>query len=352
MTSACIFKDTLRNHTQVFLKFRDSILGVCSHLINLNCTLHFLHSMMLSSGAGTSNEIRLQESEFALPAILIILPIFIYWNQLLHCYYAWKSYSIYSSSFDMSSNISLDSINSDVFYVEQISNEPSPQRSNSLDILNSTELSEHHAARMPSISTIASPQPYIFTFDDDSNEPTILNGFVRQLPIVPPSLKDLNLPPIPFNILATMAIATNTGEANDDNYSPQSPEPSDPSPISTPPMNVSAYNNRETSYTTTDNDTFYSSDEPDGYIFFLQALHRHRHRPENWREDWAWECPFQKRGECRSTSAKPAVRWSPQQRTPQVHRTEIKTVKTFKLTHELWIHSPKHFIQHLLINLY
>ena len=38
---------------------------------------------------------------------------------------------------------------------------------------------------------------------------------------------------------------------------------------------------------------------------------------------------------CRSTSAKPAVRRSPQQRTPQVHRTDIKTVKTFKLTHEL-----------------
>ena len=82
-TSACIFKDTLWNHTQVFFKFRDSILEICLHLINLNCTLDFLHSMMLSSGAGTSNEIPLQESWFVLPAILITLPIFIYWNQLL-----------------------------------------------------------------------------------------------------------------------------------------------------------------------------------------------------------------------------------------------------------------------------
>ena len=49
----------------------------------------------------------------------------------------------------MSSNISLDSTDSDVFYVEQISNEPSPRRNNSPDILNSTEQSEHHAARMP-----------------------------------------------------------------------------------------------------------------------------------------------------------------------------------------------------------
>ena len=168
----------------------------------------------------------------------------------------------------MSSNISLDSTDSDVFYVEQISNEPSPRRNNSPDILNSTEQSERQAIRMPSKSTIASPQPYIFTINDDSNEPTIPYGFGRQLPIVPPSLNALNLPPNPFNIVATMVIATNTGEANDDNYSPQSPEPSEPSPISTPPMNVSAFNSWETSYTTTDNDTFYSSDEP-RRIYFL-----------------------------------------------------------------------------------
>ena len=168
----------------------------------------------------------------------------------------------------MSSNISLDSTESDVFYVEQISNEPSPRRNNSSDILNSTERSEHHATRMPSSYTIASPQPFIVTLNDDSNEPTIPYGFGRQLPIVPPSLNDLNLPTNPFNIVATMAIANNTGDANDDNYSPQSPEPSDLSPISTPPMNVSAFNSWKTSYTTTDNDTFYLSDEP-RRIYFL-----------------------------------------------------------------------------------
>ena len=169
----------------------------------------------------------------------------------------------------MSSNISLDSTNSDVFYVEQISNEPSPQPNNSPDILNSTELSEHHATGMPSISTIASPQPYIFTINDNSNEPTIPYGFGRHLPIVPPSLDNLSLPPNPFNMLATMLIATKTGDANDDNYSPQSPEPSDPSPISTPPMNVSAFNSWETSYTMTHKDTFYSTDEP-RRIYFLR----------------------------------------------------------------------------------
>ena len=41
--------------------------------------------------------------------------------------------------------------------------------------------------------------------------------FGRQLPIVPPSLNDLKLLPNPFNILGTMAIANNTGDANGDN---------------------------------------------------------------------------------------------------------------------------------------
>ena len=172
----------------------------------------------------------------------------------------------------MSSKISLDSTDSDVFYVEQISNEPSPQRNNSLDILNSTERSEHHVARMPSISTIASPQPYIFTINDDSNEPTIPYAFGRQLPVVPPSLNDLNLPPNPFNILATMAIANTNDEANDDNYSPQSPDQSELSSISTRPMNVSAYNSWETSDTSTNNKTFHSSDEPRRICFLPPSL--------------------------------------------------------------------------------
>ena len=159
-------------------------------------------------------------------------------------------------------NLSLASDDSDVFYVEQSSTEPSPRRHNTPNILNSTELSEQHTARMPSVSSIASPQPQIFTIDDDSNEPTMPYAFGRQLPIVPPSLNDLNLPPNPFNILATMAVVHQTQNTHDDNYSPQSPEPSELSSISTPPMNVSAFRSWETSYTTTDDNTFHTSDEP------------------------------------------------------------------------------------------
>ena len=162
----------------------------------------------------------------------------------------------------MSSNTSINSEDSDVIFVKQISNEPSPQRNNSPNILNSTEKSHTHTARLPSVSSIASSEPQIMSIHDDSNEPTMPYGFGRQLPIVPPSLNDLNLPPNSFNILATMAVVNHTEDGNNDNYSPQSPEPHELSPISTTPMNVSTFDNWETSLTTTDNNTFYSDDEP------------------------------------------------------------------------------------------
>ena len=133
----------------------------------------------------------------------------------------------------MTSNISMASDDSDVFYVERSSIEPSPQIHNTPNILKSTEMSEQHTTRMPSISSLASPELRIFTIDDDSNEPTMPYGFGRQLSIVPPSLSNLNLQPNPFNILNTMAIVTQA--RNDtEQYSPESPEPSLPFPISTP----------------------------------------------------------------------------------------------------------------------
>ena len=123
----------------------------------------------------------------------------------------------------MSSNISIDSVDSDVYFVEQISNEPSPQRNNSPNFFNSTEISYTHTAGMPSVSSIASPEPQIITMHDDSKEPTMPYGFGRQLPIVPLSLNDLNLTPSPFTILATMAVVNHTHDGSNDNYSPQSP---------------------------------------------------------------------------------------------------------------------------------
>ena len=133
-------------------------------------------------------------------------------------------------------NNSLDSCSteSDVFYVEQTSTEGSPIRNNTPAILNSTEISGAMDREVITISSVASPAPRIVTLDSDSNDPTIPYGFGNQQPIVPPSLNDLNLPPNPFNVLATMAVIQGNNA-----FSPQSPKPSIPSPISTPPMNVS-----------------------------------------------------------------------------------------------------------------
>ena len=133
-------------------------------------------------------------------------------------------------------NISLNcsSTESDVFYVEKSSVEGSPIRKNTPAILNSTEISGAMEREVITILSVASPEPRIVTLDSDSNDPKMPYGFGSQQPIVSPGFNDFNLPPNPFNVLATMAIVR-----TDDAYSPQSPEPSIPSPISTPPMNVS-----------------------------------------------------------------------------------------------------------------
>ena len=96
------------------------------------------------------------------------------------------------------------SANSDVFYVEQSSPERSPIQNNTPVILNSTQLSETMDPETITISSVASPEPQIVTLDTDSNEPTFPHSFGAQHPIVPPSLNDLNLPPNPSNVLATM----------------------------------------------------------------------------------------------------------------------------------------------------
>ena len=109
------------------------------------------------------------------------------------------------------------------------------------------------------ISSVTSPEPQIVTIDSDSNEPTFPHGLGNQHPVMPPSLNDLNLPHNPFNVLATMAVIR-----QDEENSPQSMEPSDASPILTPPMNLSTIEVWETPHTTTDDNTFYSEGEPRG----------------------------------------------------------------------------------------
>ena len=161
-------------------------------------------------------------------------------------------------------NFSLNSsTNSDVFYVGRSSEESSPIRNNTPAILNSTQLSGAMERETITISSVASPEPQIVTIDSDSNQPTFPYAFGHQNPIGPPSLNELNLPPNPFNVLATMAAIR-----QDEEDSPQSPEPSDPSPISTPLMNVSTIEGWETPHTTTDDNTFYSPENQPRWVYW------------------------------------------------------------------------------------
>ena len=152
---------------------------------------------------------------------------------------------------------SLDSLSTEfyVFCMHRSSEENCPAQNNTPTVLNSTQLSGALAREAITISSIASPEPQIVMIDSDSNEPTIANGFGNQQPIVPPGLNDISLLPNPFNVLANMAVIQPNEE-----YSPQSPEPADPSPISTPPMNLSTIEGWETPHTSSDNATFYSED--------------------------------------------------------------------------------------------
>ena len=159
------------------------------------------------------------------------------------------------------------STDSDVLYVEHSSPESSPIRNNTPAILNSTQLSGALEPEAITIYSVASPEPQIVPIESDSHEPTFRYVFGTQHPIVPPSLNDLNLPPNPFNVLETMAVIQ-----QDQEDSPQSPEPSDPSPISTPPMNLGTIEASETPHTTTDDNTFYSSENEPKRVYWDFSL--------------------------------------------------------------------------------
>ena len=161
-------------------------------------------------------------------------------------------------------NLSLDSsTDSDVFYVKRSSAENSPIKNSTLAILNSAEPSGAMGREAITIYSVASPEPQLVTIDSDSNEPTFLYAFGTQHPIVPHSLNDLNLPHNPFNVLATTAVIQQYQED-----SPQSPKPSDPSPISTPTLILSTIEGWETPHATTDDNTFYSSENEHRRVYW------------------------------------------------------------------------------------
>ena len=135
--------------------------------------------------------------------------------------------------------------------------EGSPARTNTPAVLNSTQLSGAMARETSTISSVASWEPHIVTIETDSNEPTIPYGLGNQHPVVPPSLNELNLPPNAFIVLNNLVVIQ-----LDEQYIPQSPEPSNLSPVSKPPINLSTIEGWETPHTSMDVATFYSGYEP------------------------------------------------------------------------------------------
>ena len=159
----------------------------------------------------------------------------------------------------MQQNVSLDSSSTEskVFYVERSSEGSRPKRNKTPADFNSTELSGAMERETITISSAASPEQKIVTLDSDSNKPIFLYGFGNQNPIMLPSLNDLNLRHNPFNVLAFMAVIR-----QDQEYSPPSPQTSDPSPILTLLIKLSFTEGWETPHTTTDDKIFYSEVEP------------------------------------------------------------------------------------------
>ena len=189
-------------------------------------------------------------------------------------------------------------------------------RNNTQVVLNSTQLSGAMARETITISSVASPEPKIDTIDSDSKEPTFPYRFGNQHPFLPPSLIDLNLAPNPFKVVATIR--------QDKEYSPESPEPSDPSPISTPQWNWAPFKAGRHRIQPQMTIRFFLRMSIDGYFGILLLTKPltpmspdknlpPRIRPPHCsfhqikRESWKWGCLFLKKGVCRSTHARYAA---------------------------------------------
>ena len=156
-----------------------------------------------TSTAGTSKISRLTARAYSRSVISSLFKVTLLTSAALNCLKSLLSQAFLA----MYRSLSLDaSTDSDVFYVEHSSAGSSPNRYNTPAILNSTQLSGAMEPEAITISSVASPEPQIVTIDSDSNEPTIPYAFGSQQLIVPPSLNDLNLPPNPFNAMATLAV--------------------------------------------------------------------------------------------------------------------------------------------------
>ena len=160
---------------------------------------------------------------------------------------------------------------------------------------------------------------------------------------MPPSLNDLNLPHNPFNVLATMAVIRQNEE-----FSPQTQEPSIPSPIPTPLMDLSTIEGWETPHTTTDDNIFCSEGVPRRVCWDIspnEAIDSNEPRqvslvsspsstpppPPRQMKNLSMRMSFPQKGECRGTPARHAA--SPYQ--PKRHSNAQGGTQTLLLTRRL-----------------
>ena len=202
---------------------------------------------VLSFATGTSKVFPLDESLPSIPVLLLSLVQVILSVFVQHFIFLWKLIHINSFS----------STDSDVFYVEQSSGEQNSQRHYTPDILNSTELSGIPATEHIIITNSLEQQ--IAAIDSNATNPTIFVRLGETRSFNPFSFNDLNLPPNPFNILATMVVVPPKVPQYNEWVGPQSPVPSELSSISTPSMTYSTVGKRERS---SDAGTSHSNDEP------------------------------------------------------------------------------------------
>ena len=152
----------------------------------------------------------------------------------------------------MNPPLSLDSsfTESDVFYGERSSEENSPTRINTPAVLNSTQLTRAMERKTVTISSVASPEL-------NCHDRIQFSWTHNSIQVWQPTSNCATQPQWPqlatqtSNVLATMTVIQ-----PDEQYSTQSPEPSNPSPISKTPLNLSTIECWETPYTTRDDATF------------------------------------------------------------------------------------------------
>ena len=172
MTSACIFKATLRENTQVFFISQSSIFQVSYELSTSNVTDDYFTS---------SIQYHTREHQRFSSFMRVVCCFLHFSNHSFKFISRYQNLPLYIIDFKfrcfkMMQDNSFNSTDSDIIYVEQSSTDLSPQRKITPKILNSTELSGALALEHITLSSVASPEPRLDTIHPDSNEPTLLMG--------------------------------------------------------------------------------------------------------------------------------------------------------------------------------